>query len=123
MKSFKFAKKGAGKSHAAAAKQKGEENDPTSLKRRIAELEKQAKNNVCAVPPRKEVIVEKPVLLDKNLKQLQVLMGRMRDARGDLRQIADAIETTLDQVSTAISKVHASTTTCFSRRGKNGNGN
>ncbi|HEX8913262.1 MAG TPA: helicase HerA-like domain-containing protein, partial [Humisphaera sp.] len=70
-----------------------EANDPAALKRRVAELERElqkaAKGTPGAVPPGPAKVVEKPVVLAKDLAAIEKLVGRLNLVVG---QQATAIE-------------------------------
>ncbi len=87
-----------------AAVKKGEENDPTALKRQIAELKKQlGKPQVCEVPDRK--VVEKPVLNEKELKRLEKLLDRAHQLSERGIEAFDSVRSAVNSINNSVDKV------------------
>jgi len=93
----------------AASKQKGQENDPTALKRQVAELKKQLAEKapaVCEVPkakPPKEV----PVFSEKDYQRLEKLLEK---ARGPVDLLTVQIRNVEEYLTKAVNGVLGHTT-------------
>ncbi len=85
----------------AESVKKGEENDPTALKRQVAELKKQlAKPQVCAVPERKEV----SAISAQELKRLEVMFEKGKNIADRLEASAKALVVEMGNLASKVMK-------------------